>query len=102
VKVIGCLGLENDFSDFEEAYVTFFPANSTQNPSRSMALADALTGSNSRIELEFIAYVGAGEIIRGPLASPYYPSYVKAGEWVYVSGTNAADATGKITGDITQ
>jgi len=27
---------------------------------------------------------------------------VKAGDWVYISGTNAADATGKISGDVTQ
>lgn len=67
-----------------------------------MGLNDFLTGQNSRVELEFIAYVGEGEIIRGPLASPYYSSYVKAGDWVYISGTNAADATGKISGDVTQ
>jgi len=62
VKVIGWLGLENDFDDFEAAYTTFFPVNATTNPSRSMALADFLTGANSRVELEFIAYVGTEEI----------------------------------------
>lgn len=55
-----------------------------------MALADALTGNNSRIELEFIAYVGSQPIVRGALASPYYSSYVKGGDFVWISGTNAA------------
>jgi len=32
-----------------------------------MALADFLTGNNSRIELEFIAYVGKEQIVRGAL-----------------------------------
>jgi len=54
-----------------------------------MALADFLTGNNSRVELEFIVYVGSAYIERGALASPYYSSYVKGGDWVFVSGTNA-------------
>jgi len=54
-----------------------------------MALADFLTGNNSRVELEFIVYVGKETIERGQPASPYYSSYVKGGDWVFVSGTNA-------------
>jgi len=44
VKVVGWLGLENDFYDFNQAYETFFPANDTTNPARSMGLNDFLTG----------------------------------------------------------
>jgi len=52
-------------------------------------LADFLTGNNSRVELEYVVYVGKDTITRGPLASPYYSSYVKGGDWVFVAGTNA-------------
>jgi len=100
VKVRGWLGLDCDFAEFNRAYATVFPANSPSNPARSMSLADFLTGNNSRVELEFVVYVGTETIERGAPASPYYSSYVKGGDWVFVSGTNAQNPQGAIVGDI--
>ncbi len=59
-----------------------------------MGLLDALTGNNSRIELEYIAYGcnGTHVALRGPAGSPYYPTYVVAGDYVFVSGVNAENA----------